>query len=401
MKRLFYTATRLLVVALLALTTISCKEDYTLPSTQTACQSAPPVYPNHPKAVLYQQVLNKYIAQGLPGVAMLVRSPENGYWLGAAGKADIASKTTMEGCHLQYIQSISKMYVATAVLLLAEQNVVALDNSINHYLPATITAKITQSHQITVRQLLNHSSGIPDYASDATYITDFLNNPLYPFTSDKYLGYVAGKRLKFAPGTDYSYSNTNYLLLTILIDQVTGASHAKYITDHIFKPLNLHDTYYLNEPAYPQPTGLVSSYYDRRGNGYLEDISKIQNQQVASMHGDDGIIASPYDVVSFTDAILKGNLLTVASKQQMRQFIATQKEPEKLQYGLGLHYFETDYGNAYGHGGSGLGSSCFVAYFPDEDITIFVAVNMGVIMGGPLAKAAEQLQNEVIETVLK
>ena len=125
-----------------------------------------------------------------------------------------------------------------------------------------------------MRQVLGHTSGIPDFGV-FEYDLDTINEPLGSYSPDRMLSYVEDEVPLFRPGEGYMYSNTNYLLLALMIDHVTGASHADMITERIIEPLGLAATYYRNEPGYPSPPGTVNSYQDLAGDERLMNVSDL------------------------------------------------------------------------------------------------------------------------------
>ena len=129
---------------------------------------------------------------GVPGAAIAIYA--NGkFWTTATGFAKLEDQTPMQTCHLQYLQSISKTYMAVAVLKLYEQGKINLDAPITQYLPAKYSNAITDAHKITVRMVLNHTSGIPEYNFAPAYVTYMAQHPDHLFTPDDYIGYIKHK----------------------------------------------------------------------------------------------------------------------------------------------------------------------------------------------------------------
>jgi D-alanyl-D-alanine carboxypeptidase len=164
-----------------------------------------------------QALLNKYVAQGVPDVVLLVQSPKEGLWMGAAGKANLETGEPMSPCTLNYPQSIAKTFTATAMMMLAEEGKVNLDAKIKDYLPQATIAGIANA---TVRQMLNMTSDIVSYEQDEDWIASRLANLFGTFTPEVMLSYIRGDAADFEPGTSWRYSTTNYLLAALIIDQV-------------------------------------------------------------------------------------------------------------------------------------------------------------------------------------
>ena len=217
------------------------------------------------KADKLQDAMNNLVKLGIPGISIALFG-EEGWWTGSAGYASIENKIPIQPCHLVYHQSISKTYMAIAILKLMEGGKINLDNPITMYLPKQTSALVTDAEKITVRMLLNHTSGIPEYNSAPAYVTKLLQEPDHRFQPLDYIKYINKKPLTFAPGSKYSYRNTNYVLLALIADELTG-NHARYISEQVFKPLNLTHTFYRADSNYLNYPELVTSYWDRNSNG--------------------------------------------------------------------------------------------------------------------------------------
>lgn len=354
---------------------------------------------DYSKAGQLQNLLDKYAGIGLPGVAMAVYSPE-GFWAGSAGYAKLENKTLMQPCHLQYSQSVSKTYLAVAMLKLSEQGQINLDEKITAYLPAEVTKKVTGAEKVTVRQLMNHTSGIAEYNDKPAYVSYLLQHPLYVFTTMDYLDYIEGDDMQFEPGSKLRYTNTNYLLLALIGDQLTG-DHAKYLRDQIFKPLGLANSYYRDNTDYLNQPGLVNSYWDRYSNSSLENCSAMQKVNVGSLIGDDGIIAAPADYVSFLKALFEDQLLTPSSMDQMLTFVKNDTGQYAYGYGLGISNDPYKEHNVYGHSGGGIGAGCLLEYVPDKDTYFFIAINIGTIISSPVTEKAANIREEILDVILE
>jgi len=332
----------------------------------------------HPRGVAFQKLLNDYVRRGLPGVVMFVKSPE-GIWNGAAGYAKLETKTRMTPMNLHYSDSMAKTYTATAIMMLVEEGKIELDAKINQYLPRNICDQIGNGNEATVRHLLNHSSGIKNFTNDIIFKLDVFNDPFRPFPPEKLLEYTYGEAPYFPAGRGYEYSNTNFLLLAMIMDQVLDESHAKLISDRIIRHLGLENTYYKNEPAYPKPPGLVNTYTDFVGNGHLENWSEEENALCEGMEvGYSGFIASSFDYARFLEALLSGELVSEASLNDMTTGI------DDRPYGLGLQFRHTRSGKAIGHMGDFVGSQALMFYYLAQDTYLVILMNVG-----PLGKVGE------------
>jgi len=354
----------------------------------------------NPKNSDYQALLDKYVKEGLPGLVVLIRTPKDGLWIGAAGYARIEDKTPVKKCSIVYSASIGKTYCAVAIMKLVEEGKLNLDDQINLYLPPDICENIPNGNVATIRNLLGHTSGIPNFDDNTQFIADVLNDP-FAITTDDLIKYVYGKSALFQPGEGYEYSSTGYELLARIIDNVTDENHSKYYTSHIFQPLGMNSTYYKNETGFPSPDGLLNCYFDRLGDGKIENVSDINNHLTQVFTGSDGIMASVYDYSMFIEALMKGNLVNSQSLQQMTIWHDTYPSKPDMKYGLGLYQIETKYGYKVGHDGDAMGAAADVHYFPEHDITIVTATNLGTFLETSLPEKYNDFQNELLEAVFK
>ncbi|MEJ0029548.1 MAG: serine hydrolase domain-containing protein [Bacteroidota bacterium] len=333
----------LLMVSIIVLMTTCAKEDWSIPAD--SCQyNFPDSSSNNSKHIEYRQLLDWYVKQGVPGITLQVRTPSEGVWIGSAGKSKIETADPMLPCNIHHSASVVKMYVGTSIMLLVEDGKIDLDLPINTYLDHDLCDHIGNGNTATVRQLLNHTSGIRDFIVETKHLTDYFNNFFNDYTTMDFLHYIYNKSADFEPGTSVAYSNTNFVLLTMIIDSVTGKPHADFMTERIFKPFGLDETYYKNEPGYPKPPGLVNSYWDRYGDGKLENITDVAIHFDELSVGHDGMLASVHDYAAFIEALLKGKIVSPGSLEQMMQWQHDKKED--VDYGLALIREHTSYGYA-------------------------------------------------------
>ncbi|WP_373496772.1 serine hydrolase domain-containing protein [Aquiflexum sp.] len=359
------------------------------------CNEAPDLYASAKISEL-QSILDQLTHNKVPGAVAAIWD-ESGYWEISSGYSKIEGQVPMQTCHLHYIQSITKTYMAVSILQLSEEGKIALDEPFIHYLPSNLTDGIPNSDKITVRMLLNHTSGIREYNDDPTYVTRLLQNPNRIFQPEEYLDYIRGKKPDFEPGSKYSYRNTNYLILALIAEKITG-NHKAYMKEKIFKPLGLKNTFYRIEQGDSYGDKLVNSYWDRYSNSILENVSVLQNSNVVSMIGDDGTITTPKEAVIFLKGFIEGKLLSESSMEMMQEWVLNRDG--KPVYGLGLNTTLFQGFEGIGHSGGGLGSGSQLYYFPKKDLYIFLAVNMGTVTQSPIHKEVEKILDEVYRVIL-
>lgn len=362
-----------------------------------SCDNSEIINPNHPKATALQEKLDQIVELGVPGIVLSLKDAD-GIWASASGMSKIETKTPMEICHLQFGQSVAKTYMATAILLLHEEGKINLDAKISDYLPESTLADIANAHEATVRMLLNHTSGIAEYNDKPNYVTYLLQHPLHVFSTEDYLDYVRGASPKFAPGEKQSYTNTNYELLALIADQITG-DHKQFIRKEILEVQNLNDSYYHNEGFMNYPE-LVNTYWDRYSNGKIENCSDMHRTNVGSLIGDDGIIATPIDYMSFLEKLLTNQILTEESMDEMLDFVQT-KPDSPDGYGLGISQEFINGHEQIGHTGGGIGAGCILGHYTDNDTYFFIAINLGVSITPKIAEPFEKIADEIYDILLE
>lgn len=349
------------------------------------------------KADSLQAIMNRYTAAGIPGVSLAVYTEAEGWWAGAAGYAKVETKTPMNTRHLQYIQSVSKTYMAVVILKLYEEKRIELDAPITRYLPRQYSRYIPEAEKVTVRMLLSHTSGVPEYQTHPKYISWVLLHPTTIFPMEKAITFLEGEPMQFAAGSKYLYTNTNFLLLAMIADAITG-DHAKYMSEKIFRPLQLQQTYYHHEPGYLHYANLPDCYWDALDCGRPANITELQRISVAATKGDDGIVCTPTDAVHFLKALMEGKLLQDTTLALMQHWVDNSKGQHR--YGLGLAYYSLEGLVGYGHSGGGIGAGCILLYVPSKKTYLFLGCNLGVLVAGKLPEKADALKNEILVTLL-
>lgn len=341
-------------------------------------------------------VMDKYAAMAIPEISLAIYY-SSGYWHGASGFSKIENRTPMMPCNLQYSHSVSKTYMAVVILKLFEEGKINLDGMITKYLPDDVISKVNGADKMSVRMLLNHTSGAAEYNDKPAYVTYLLLHPLHTFSTMDYFDYIKNSDPQFEAGSKYRYTNTNYELLALIADGITG-DHAGYMYDNIFFPLGLVNSYYHNSNDYLNNSNLVNSYWDRYSNGQIENCSEMQKVNVGSLIGDDGMIATPVDYVNFLMALMSGQLLLPSTMNEMFTFVENSSGDGA--YGLGIHKDEYKGYVEYGHTGGGIGGGCYLTYFPHNNSYLFFAINIGTSVYSPIFDDGEKLVDELFEIMI-
>lgn len=276
------------------------------------------------------------------GVAVIRHGPDDSdVTRVAAGYSDVHTNAGFAPHTHVRAASVTKTFVAATVMQLSAEKKIDLDGSVETYLPGRIHGDGIDAGAITVRQLLRHQSGLPEYFDKAT------PRPTEPVAAQRLLDMALDRPAQFKPGTAMKYTNTNYIVLGILIEKVTGHPAVDEITSRTIAPLGLADTYF---PA-PDDKGLRSPF--ARGyemvNGRRTDVTAF-NASAAWTSG--GMVSTNEDMSAFITALLDGRVVPRPQLDQMMETVPMPDGDGLLSYGLGLGKVSLPCGvTAWGHGG--------------------------------------------------
>ncbi len=337
-----------------------------------ACQAAPgsepvrpcvePVFPTHPKAAALQQVLNDLHAAGFPGVAAFARTRE-GTWAGAAGFSDLERLTPMQTCTVSRAGSATKLFTALLVVKLAERGLLDLDDPLSKYLPERTLKGIANADRATIRQALSHTTGIPVPLDDPGFALDTLyERPTQLKSTLDMLSAIRGRPASFSAGEGWQYSNPNFELLGLVIEQVTGVSYEAALEREVLRPLALDDT------TFGASSGVAHGFIDLHGDGTLIDSSAwaMGTQSPAG-----GLVSNVFDLARFLEVATKEPRLQVFHEVPVKAAVA----PGHTGYGLGLMRWHTEGGDFIGHGGLLFGWQAWVFTKPDAGVTWVLLTN--------------------------
>ena len=306
-----------------------------------------------------QQAADQLVADGVPGVIIMTRRGRQVSHV-VAGLADQATGQPMRPQDKVHIASITKTFVATVVLQLAAEGRLSLNDSVQRWLPGVVTGPGYHPAQITIRQLLQHTSGIPDYLNDTALFGNLQN--LRPYEETWQPLQLVDIALGLGPPAHgWMYSNTNYILLGMIIQQVTGQSPVTEISRRILAPLGLRAT------SFPLTSTQIPAPY---AHGYYgpADVTNLINPSLAWTSG--AMISDVDDVARFYRALLTGRLLAPAQLREMLAAIPVDDIGELFDeyYGLGIYRVQLSCGPAWGHDGGWPGGFKTFAYTsPDGD----------------------------------
>jgi D-alanyl-D-alanine carboxypeptidase len=308
-----------------------------------------------------QQAADQLVADGVPGVIIMTRRGQQVSDV-VAGLADKATGQPMQPQDKVRIGSITKTFVATVVLQLAAERRLSLNDSVQKWLPGVITGHGYHPAQITIGQLLQHTSGIPDYTSAPGFPTEA---DLAKTWQPQQLVDIA---LKLGPVHGALYSDTNYILLGMIIQKVTGQSPITEISRRILVPLGLHDT------SFPLTSKQIPAPYAHGYYGSL-DATNLINPSIAWTAG--AMISTVDDVARFYRALLDGRLLPPAQQRELLAAIPIDDPGELFaeHYGLGIYSVQLSCGTAWGHDGGIIGFKAFAYTSPDGNRQAVIVYN--------------------------
>ncbi|MFV0127092.1 serine hydrolase domain-containing protein [Streptomyces sp. HMX112] len=264
-----------------------------------------------------------------------------------AGTADLVERGPVPADGFVRIGSGTKTYVAVVVLQLAGEGRVDLDAPIGSYLPGAARGRGTDGRRVTVRQLLRHTSGLPDY--EPLLDADVFRRRRVHHRPERLLDLALAHGPDFAPGSGWGYSNTNYILLGLLVQKVTGRPLAREVAHRILRPLGLRHTYFpgTGELGIRQPH--ARGYHANEPGGPLRDIT-VMDPSWGWAAG--AMIATPDDVNRFLVAVLDGRLLAPEQRRELRGTVPAPALWRGARYGLGLISTPLSCGGLmWGHGG--------------------------------------------------
>jgi len=320
--------------------------------------------------------LDNVRSAGMPGVFAEVRDGDQ-VWRGASGVADVTSGLPVTPDMRHRVGSITKTFTAAAVMHQVEGGRVQLDTPVGHYLPRLVPAERGQA--ITVRMLLNHTSGLADYFLNPKIDVALQRDPTRRWTAADALKYV-GKRLS-PPGKAWHYANTNYLLLGLIVERLTGNSLAVEIRDRFLTPLGLTATWY---QAVEKPRTELAHGYRFSGTKLtakpidLTDGSGIApfRSVVTAADGAGSMAGTSADLARWGRALYGGDVLgPIGTALLLSDFTKTTGYLPGASYGFGVQALSIDGHASLGHSGRLLGFRGVVRHFPVDGFTIAVLTN--------------------------
>lgn len=299
-------------------------------------------------------------AASVPGISAALLVDGRPVFVGVAGHQDLAQTIPLDPGARFYIYSATKTLIASLVLLLAERGRVALDAPLPTYL-----AEIDLPRPVSVRQLLNHTGGIPDYGGLPEYHAAVKAHPAQPWTDADFFAATLPGGLMFPPGQGWGYSNIGYLFLRRLVERAFDAPLGALLREHIFTPLGLEGPFAAQSLDDARQLTPGYSRFFASGEG-MEDV-RAQYHPGWVSHG--VVISTALDLAQALDGLLAGSLLSVGGRAAMLQAVDVPVQHPFFRrpgYGLGLMIDQGwRYGVLAGHGGGGPGYAAGALHAPD------------------------------------
>ncbi|MEF9882938.1 serine hydrolase domain-containing protein [Streptomyces sp. P9-A4] len=347
-----------------------------------ALAAAPAPAPAKQDHAATQQVLLDAVDAGVPGAVAQARDG-HGTWTGTAGDR--------KGNDRYRVGSITKTFTATVLLQLQAEGRIDLDDPVGKWLPGVVSGNGHDGGRITVRRLLNHTSGVYSYTEDPAFQEKvfgpgFLEHRYDTWTPEQLVAVAMNHKPDFAPGTSWNYSNTNFVLAGMVIEKVTGRPYGKAVENRIIKPLKLRATTVPGtRSAMPEPSSPAYSKLSRDVNAPVHDVSAL-NPSIAGAAGE--IISDSRDLQTFYRALLKGRLLTKDGLKEMTTTVRISPDFPNVGYGLGLMKEKLSCGQeVWGHGGGIHGSSSLAQVTRDGEHSL--AGNFNADWAGDTQKVVE------------
>jgi D-alanyl-D-alanine carboxypeptidase len=367
----------------------------------TSCMSGASAAQRHDDQIQLRRDADAITALGVTGVQARLVTPDGRNLTATSGVADLTTRRPVPRNGYFRIASVTKAFVATVILQLAGDGRISLDDTVEQWLPGVVSGNGNDGRTITIRQLLQHTSGIHDDYPDYTSAEDFYQHRYDTYTSEQIVARAMRHHPDFQPGKDWSYCNTGYTLLGMVIQRITGHPWHEEVQARIARPLGLDHTFLPGtSPTLPQPH--AETYQRFTPGGPLVDVT----EQVSLVNnGEAGLVSTTADLNLFFRALLGGRLLPPAQLAQMKRAIPISKEFEPLmpgaRDGLGLFSRPLSCGGTYwGHEGGDSGWISAVGVTADGRRSVTVSLSGTLAESADHVLRVEQAESKLVDDAL-
>jgi CubicO group peptidase (beta-lactamase class C family) len=338
--------------------------------------------------------IDKYIAgemarQHIPGLALGIYVDGKIVRVQGYGLANVELNVPVKPATIFQSGSVGKQFTSAAIMMLVEEGKISLDDSLPKYFPDAPPSW----RGITVRELLSHTSGLSDYTSDSLTGPGGPFNYRLDYSEEQFVKVIETLPIEFAPGEDWAYRNTNYLLLGAIIRKVTGEFYGDFLQERIFKPLGMTSTRIISE----------ADIVPNRASGYEMADGKLKNQEwVAPMWNttaDGALYFNVLDLAKWDAALYGEKLLHKSSFDQMWTVVKLKDgTPNKHHYGFAWGVDSVNGHRVIEHSGSWQGFETHIARYVDDRVTVVVLMNMGSVNPTRIAHGVAGLYRHGLST---
>ena len=337
-------------------------------------------------------------AGSFPGATLGVVLPNGESFDLAVGFSDRENKTPMKATDRMPAGSVGKTFAAATALQLIKEGKLNLDDKIEKYLGGEQWfPRLPNAKDITVRQLMNHTSGLVRYEFKEQFTKDLTTNPEKVWKPAELVSYLLGEKAPFEAGKGWDYSDTNYIVLGMIIEKVTGRKFYDEANRRLLKPLKLTDTIPQDGPRLK---GVVQGYAGPNNpfggtDAMLVNGKFTVNPQFEWTGG--GYVSTAHDLARWAKMFYEGKAFSPDLLPQVVDGVAAPMLGRESKYGLGAIIRKTSIGTSYGHSGFFPGYMTDMMYFPEQKIAVAVQVNtsVGRSLGKPLSRVLVEVVDEI------
>ncbi|MFN8112571.1 MAG: serine hydrolase domain-containing protein [Solirubrobacterales bacterium] len=312
--------------------------------------------------------------QGPPGLSVLIQRGRHVDFR-SRGVANRKTGAKPKRNSPMRIASMAKAFNGAVALSLVSEKRLGLDDTAGQWLPGVWP----KADAVTVREMLGHTAGLPDYIRQPAFVADLTSDPAQYMTPLELIDYVNDLDVGLPPGESYEYSDSDNIMVGLIAEAATGRPYEKLLANEIYKPVGIRDT------SLPDTLAMPKGYmhgYDRNDEGKFEDVSKFINPALAWASG--GIVSTPADVNRFFRAYVGGDLFSAKVARSQNAFVhglSSPPGPGRNDATLALFRYRTRCGTVYGHTGSYPGYRLFAASSANGKRSVVFSVNSQIVPG--------------------
>jgi D-alanyl-D-alanine carboxypeptidase len=332
-----------------------------------------------------REVMTTTVAEDGPGVVLLVNSAETGEQVFARGLSNREKNEAARTINHFRIAGLTKTFTSTLIVQMISEGELAFEDTLAALLP-DIAVNFPNSDQITIAQLLNMTSGLPDYRDNPDFVTAVLAQEKRGWKPEELIAYAYDLPATSAPGETFNYSNTNYLLLQLILDNLLEEDLNEALQDRILDRIDMQDTYL--EPIAKTTGGHIPGYADVDGDGTIESMLPYDDGRGLA---DLGIISDGLNLGEYAPALYERTLPGENGRELSLQTIPMVNGYE---YGWGIMRRLSQWGEMWGYASAESGFTSQLWYLPDHELSIVVLIS------GEEMALADELVDEALTAVL-